>query len=1433
MFDHITLPLEKKTQKSDTAGRSPMVHFVLLFFILTFTVLYVGFQVYLGLLPGSPGKASHVAWSGQTVMQNFDVGMFSSIVVNSATGNPAMAFYNTSLTSVMYATYVGNGTGSCLDTNWNCETVDSTGSTGWSPSIAITSTNIPAIAYIDQSNSRLKYAIRDGGAGGGCANSNWSCETVNTAGIVGNSRIVSLAFNASNQAGIGYGSISFALRDAGALGGGCLDSDWSCENFAAGSVYWISLVFRSDSIPAMTYYDSGSADLRFIIRDGGTFGGGCPDADWSCEVVETTNEVGAEPSIKFDNANRAAIAYRYATSSDLKYTLRVGAGGGSGCADTDWTCTTIDSTGNVGTMSSLAFQPTTNFAAIAYYDSGAQNLKFAINDGGAGAGCATVSWSCESVDTPNDVGQWPGLAFNLSNQAVVSYNSTSRGDVKFAVRNTSGTVCSDSDWSCGSVYDSGLIGGATYTSFAFDNNNIPSVAFFNISNTDASFQVLSYAKYVGNGTGNCYNKNWTCEDVDTTFTSGQYVSLSYNTSNQAGISYFNSSNGDLKFALRDGGTLGACSNSNWSCESVETTGNVGTASSLDFNASNRPAISYYDGSDNLKFAIRDSTQGGGCADADWSCVVVENGPVGVLGPTSLKFTSTNLANISFIDTGSVLKYATQSVISGSLCTNILWSCETVDSTVVVQNATSLDLNSTDVSAIAYYDSTNANLKVATRDSGVIGPGCSDTDWSCETVETIGVIGEHAFLKFNSQNKASVVYSDASNGYLKFSQRDSGAGGGGCADADWTCEVIDNGSGDIKVGRYNSFSITSAGTFGVSSSDSNLSGVVLRYYSGTVTNTAPVVGYTANNVIPSAQISQATDGTGIVNITFKLKDGESNAITLNTFQYSIDGGTTWSAPTNGDSSASLNGGNYISGISSPLVNWRANNSSYASATSFSTATAYTFHWNTKHADVSGITGTAQTDIRVRFTANDGTVNSSSPGTADNFAVDNLAPTTATNTNIVTRANAGATTVLLSVAFTETNPNTNVFSVQTNDGGYGVNTSGSTNTATPSNQSTALAASLDGDDCVTDVRTIHTDDFGNTVTAENIAPSNACVIPYTPATPTGSVNGNDSIMVIVQRNTLEIGAVQYAIRVRQGSSEQFVQTNGTLGASAAWQIYSSWGGGSGILVSGLQSAVTYRWDVKARNPNDPGNTETVYSSASEGSTGSSRRRLSDVPIEEEPQGDPKEDEDMKEELIQNEGNDQDSLIGNDEAVVLEEEIPEDETTLEDVESNGKLTPKYENYVVKKISYPEVCDSVLQPRDLRAELELRQEGKTFGGQIQNDPCILVFDVLRYQFEPGISNVKQRQRPMYVLIRTGLDKTKDIRSREGGAIDSGQLKNRMKITFDYQPDFFGKNIFPAHWNPKKQEWVMMNEEMTIDEQRKKISCWVDQLGVYSVVLK
>lgn len=112
------------------------------------------------------------------------------------------------------------------------------------------------------------------------------------------------------------------------------------------------------------------------------------------------------------------------------------------------------------------------------------------------------------------------------------------------------------------------------------------------------------------------------------------------------------------------------------------------------------------------------------------------------------------------------------------------------------------------------------------------------------------------------------------------------------------------------------------------------------------------------------------------------------------------------------------------------------------------------------------------------------------------------------------------------------------------------------------------------------------------------STAAATTYTlasvPDAPSVSAPSTSTAVVVVHQNGNPTGAgtsgdTEYALH--ETTTDQYVQADGTLGASADWQTYATWGSASGKTVTGLTPNTTYTFEVKARNAD---NTETAFSS-----------------------------------------------------------------------------------------------------------------------------------------------------------------------------------------------------------------------------------------------
>lgn len=228
---------------------------------------------------------------------------------------------------------------------------------------------------------------------------------------------------------------------------------------------------------------------------------------------------------------------------------------------------------------------------------------------------------------------------------------------------------------------------------------------------------------------------WEVQTLDSVGSVGGYTSLVVDNDGYARISYYDFSNGDLRYARWNG--------SYWKIETVDSTGDVGSYSSLVLDSDGYPRISYYDATNSdLKYASWDGTS--------WNIQVVDhNGGVGQY--TSLVLNSSGYSSISYYDsTNANLKYAAWNGVS--------WVNETVDSPGNVGSYTSLAMKNSDNPCISYFDSTNSDLKYAERNGGI---------WVNTVIDSALQTGQYTSLALNSSGYPSVSYYDVTNGDLKY------------------------------------------------------------------------------------------------------------------------------------------------------------------------------------------------------------------------------------------------------------------------------------------------------------------------------------------------------------------------------------------------------------------------------------------------------------------------------------------------------------------------------------------------------------------------------------------------------------------------------------------------------------------------------------------
>ena len=313
-----------------------------------------------------------------------------------------------------------------------------------------------------------------------------------------------------------------------------------------------SLAFGPNGQPAISYYDTTNGNLKLARYYGTT---------WITSTVDNSaGDVGSYTSLAFGPDGQPAISYYDTTNGNLKFTRFTGS---------SWTNVTVDnSAGNVGLYTSLAFGPDGQ-PAISYRDVTGQNLNLARYNG---------AWTITAVDSTGNVGEYTSLAFGPDGQPAISYFSQTNYDLKLA-------RFDGSTWVPVIINGDAFIG--QHTSLAFGPDGHPAISCQIVTS-----ETLSVARYNGNA--------WATTGVDGTGATGLFTSLAFGPDGQPAVSYYFSSTGDLRYA-RYNGTA-------WTTTTVEGDGtgsgmNVGAFTSLAFGPDGQPAISYYDTTNgNLKFA---------------------------------------------------------------------------------------------------------------------------------------------------------------------------------------------------------------------------------------------------------------------------------------------------------------------------------------------------------------------------------------------------------------------------------------------------------------------------------------------------------------------------------------------------------------------------------------------------------------------------------------------------------------------------------------------------------------------------------------------------------------------------------------------------------------------------------------------------------------
>jgi hypothetical protein len=324
----------------------------------------------------------------------------------------------------------------------------------------------------------------------------------------------------------------------------------------------------------------------------------------------------------------------------------------------------------------------------------------------------------------------------------VSYQDDTNGDLKYA---TCAAACSAAgSWQAVTVDAAGIVG--LYTSLAVEASGRLHISYQHGTNSDL--------KYATCAAGCTLAANWQTVTVDAPGIVGSYTSLAVAGSGRVHVSYFDNTNLNLKYGTCATGCNVAA---NWQVVTVDAAGNVGAATSLAVAGSGRLHVSYFDGTNgDLKYA----TCAADChVAASWQAATIDAG--GTVGSyTSLAADGNGRLHIAYHDfTNNDLKYAS---CAANCHVAASWQAVTVDAPGNVGQYPSLDVDGRGRLHISYVDFANGDLKYATCAASC--PAAAS--WRVVTVDAPGNMGLDNSLAVDGSGRVHVSYYDGTNGDLK-------------------------------------------------------------------------------------------------------------------------------------------------------------------------------------------------------------------------------------------------------------------------------------------------------------------------------------------------------------------------------------------------------------------------------------------------------------------------------------------------------------------------------------------------------------------------------------------------------------------------------------------------------------------------------------------
>ncbi|PWH13978.1 MAG: hypothetical protein DDG59_13585 [Anaerolineae bacterium] len=505
---------------------------------------------------------------------------------------------------------------------------------------------------------------------------------------------------------------------------------------------------------------------------------------WTSEVVDPAADVGEWASIAVDYRNRPHIAYYDKANGCLKYAVK----------DVSWSIATLDcdnvllpvseeETLSLAEDGEIEIQPTIisveetiNGFPLRQEELGAQSENSLLAEPSSGSGKYT-SIAIDSYGQPHisyakfyprsdriyhklkyiyydrTIPAWKIYQVTQAGSGVASLNEGLFTSIAIDSRDRPHIAFLDDDhdkvryvfsprennWTFSYPTDAGIgqydnLGG--WNSLVLrpaEPQDKPYIAFY-----DKTRGALTMAE--GTYKTDLKNYNWSTYRIDNNGDVGLFASLAIKDGKDFGISYFDESWDDLRYAEGNG--------SNWAAKVVTgTNSRAGRYTSLVFDFNQKPHITYFDFSDGMLYEAYQIT-------TTWKFRQIDLSDT--LGSASVSLDSARNPNVLYYNNllGSleVARRSTQ------------WTADTViASRLSIDQRVAFRVDSSGRSHLAYYDPLNQDLVYGIKDG---------LAWNFETIDSLGDVGQNPALALDSSGKPYLSYYDASNGRIKLAFKDS-------------------------------------------------------------------------------------------------------------------------------------------------------------------------------------------------------------------------------------------------------------------------------------------------------------------------------------------------------------------------------------------------------------------------------------------------------------------------------------------------------------------------------------------------------------------------------------------------------------------------------------------------------------------------------------